>query len=164
MSKTTVDSGYERILTFIVYSFHGSNMLGSSAARLLTIGILGVFLIAVFVLSGANAPALHTAPIETVSSDDVTDTDRSSASLFTIPLFDSSRIPPILQSDPADRRSWEVQYMYGVSVVAVLWVAVRALVGWQLNLCTLAVEPRKRPVFTRSRDGPPVSEPSSDDA
>lgn len=136
----------------------------SPISRLLTIGFLGVFLFGIFVLSGANAPALHTAPVETVTSDDGADTDRSSASLFALSVFDSSMFPTILQSDPADRQSWEVQYMYAISIIAAIWVAGRALVGWRLNLYTLSVEPREGSLFTRSPDSPAVSEHPPDDA
>lgn len=47
--------------------------------------------------------------------------------------------------------SWEVTYMYAVSVLAAVWVVGRALVHWRLDRRGLALVPRGR--FDRTATG-----------
>ena len=49
-----------------------------------------------------------------------------------------------MASEVVVRPAWAFQYLYVVSLVGGLWVLVRFLRGWRLNLATFAFEPRDR--------------------
>lgn len=64
-----------------------------------------------------------------------------------------------LSVDPAPtvvRAPWEVQYMYAVSLVAVIGLVLRAVNHWRIRHKPLAFEPRERTLYTQykgSNDG-----------
>lgn len=57
-----------------------------------------------------------------------------------------------LSVDPAPtvvRAPWEVQYMYAVSLVAVIGLVLRAVNHWRIHYAPLALEPRERTLYAQ---------------
>jgi hypothetical protein len=52
------------------------------------------------------------------------------------------------------RSPWEPRYMYGVSIVAAVFVVVALANGWRLRPRTLSLVPRERTLYGRWREGP----------
>jgi hypothetical protein len=64
----------------------------------------------------------------------------------------------VLHADPeraAVQEPWEYAYMYLISMVGVLLVAVRGIGGWRVDLETFSLRPREEPPYDRpeSTDG-----------
>lgn len=59
-----------------------------------------------------------------------------------------------LSVDPAStvvRAPWEMQYMYAVSIIAVIGLVLRAVNHWRIRCGSLAFEPRERTLYAQYR-------------
>ncbi|WP_124190809.1 hypothetical protein [Natrarchaeobius oligotrophus] len=125
--------------------------------RLLCLSILVAALVALPIWYGSSKPTI----LEAISRGD---TVRNPVALEAV-------FP--LREWPGSREPWEVYYMYAVSVVGCLWVAVRTVQGFRFDLRRWTFVPRShhRPLrsFTKRRSrttaeetergGPSVKEP-----
>lgn len=96
--------------------------------RLVTASFLVVALVGLVLWYGSSKPALF----ETVTGSRPTVLTPVLEQVF--PLTDR----------PPTRKPWEGTYMYYISFVASIWVAVRFVQGWQFDREQLAFVPRTR--------------------
>ncbi|MFC4247704.1 hypothetical protein ACFOZ7_12130 [Natribaculum luteum] len=107
----------------------------------------------------------HTGDSRTVTLEDVDATvqnaDRALKRGDEVSAFGTLENPSTLATERTIvRESWELQYMYVVSLLGGLWVLGRFVRGWRFDREQLAFVPRERPRPLRNRFQPRPSETS----
>ncbi len=138
----------------------------SLVRRSMAFGVLVTGLVGLLVLGGTDWSGLYA--VESVPNEPGGERGETSEGSTTTALeqLGVAGVSDVLRGDPGNREPWEVQYMYGVSLGAAVWVALRLLAHWRIDFRTLALEPRERPLplFERTRESriDPGTEPSDD--